>query len=266
MTHVLKKYLLKNKNSEPDYLVFSVKGFSAIELVMTLLIIGFIFLLFIPVLSSLKGEAISIQCLNNLRQHGIAWRLYLEEHGNLFPKWGYLPQKGETTDFSYGGKKGVNNTEEFNAKNRVLNKYLNINDESSPNIELFHCPADRAPNWMGYTFFDFAGTSYIANASILNYSIGSQDGSVVQVPRPLTTITRPRNKVFLEACISMNKPGHGGSGESDYPKIPVMVLFVDGHVKGPFYWNDDFEHTVYDNELGRPIYSKGIIFSSPDGK
>ncbi len=49
--------------------------------------------------------------------------------------------------------------------------------------------------------------------------------------------------VYLETCNAYNNPGHGGKGytvgDSD---IPVMVLFVDGHVKGPFLVSDDFNN------------------------
>jgi prepilin-type processing-associated H-X9-DG protein len=63
-------------------------------------------------------------------------------------------------------------------------------------------------------------------------------------PRPLSTITSLHDKVYLERCIEFKYPGHGGGGPDliSFPfRIPVMVLFVDGHVAGLFFWDDDFE-------------------------
>ena len=38
----------------------------------------------------------------------------------------------------------------------------------------------------------------------------------------------------------MNNPGHGGKEYTAVGEIPVMVLFVDGHIAGPFLYDDDF--------------------------
>lgn len=61
--------------------------------------------------------------------------------------------------------------------------------------------------------FDYVGNSYTMNSSVLGYMYG---------PRPLSAITKPRDKVYLEIDHTYNTPGHGGKGE------------VDGHVGGPF--------------------------------
>ena len=51
----------------------------------------------------------------------------------------------------------------------------------------------------------------------------------------------------MEICYWGNSPGHGGRGDVN-PKTPVMVLFVDGHVAGPFLYDENFEAYLPDTD------------------
>ena len=74
------------------------KAFTLIELLMVIVILGIILSLLFPALGRVREGARRAQCANNLRQHGIAWYLYLDDHDEMFP----------TTEFSgaFGGKVG----------------------------------------------------------------------------------------------------------------------------------------------------------------
>lgn len=62
-----------------------VAGFTLIELLVVIAIIAILAALLLPVLSAAKERARRIQCLNNVRQIGIALRLYADQNRDLLP-------------------------------------------------------------------------------------------------------------------------------------------------------------------------------------
>ena len=229
------------------------KAFTLLELLVTMAIVGITIAFLMPVLGRAREQARRAQCANNLRQHGIAWHIYLDDYGERFPVWG-LPIDGGVTSSTFGGKQG-NELATYGAQYRVLNRYLDIYDESSPNLEVFHCPDDikRLNHQDNKTVFDYYGNSYWANIRVFRF------GWATFRPRPLSTITRPYNRIWIEICRDRNTPGHGGKGLI-YPNTPVMVLFVDGHASGTFLYPEDFEKPL----SGIPDTTKKVL-SDPNG-
>ncbi|MDP3790266.1 MAG: DUF1559 domain-containing protein [Candidatus Omnitrophota bacterium] len=216
-------------------------GFTLVELLVVIVIVGLLLAMLFPVLGRAREGARRAQCANNLRQHGIAWYLYLDDHNDCFPPWGVLGlPDGSANQWYFGGKYGG-----------VLNSYLDITSGTSPNTAIFHCPDDIKPQYPSVgdmlNTFDLRGNSYMGNWKILLY------GPWPHSPRSLSTITSPHDKVLLESDNSENNPGHGGKGA--YSDMYVMVLFVDGHVAGPFssnFSNNDFEY------VGNPNSDKRV--------
>ena len=222
------------------------RAFTLLELLVAIVIIGLVLAMLLPTMGRVREGARRVQCMNNLRQHGIAWYLYLDDHDECFPVDNLPPSAGGATKYTFGGKQGSYSfyDENYDARWRVLNRYVDIRSEDDKGaLEIFHCPSDMKPAWPSpsKTNFDYRGNSYLFNPLIINYN---------SRPRPLSTITSPRNKVYLEMCNYGNKPGHGRKGQL-IPKIPVMVLFVDGHVAGPFLYNADFES--YKTNTSKPV-------------
>jgi prepilin-type N-terminal cleavage/methylation domain-containing protein/prepilin-type processing-associated H-X9-DG protein len=200
------------------------RAFTLIELLVVIAIIGMLAAILVPVAGRAREAARRSQCANSLRQHGTAWYLYLDDHNECFP----------TNSTSHGlivllfGGGGTYGALGVAAQDRVLNSYLEIHDDASPNIQLFRCPDDNVA-------FGTYKNSYRVNNRIIHFA-----GTIPNdKPRPLSTITAPKNKVMLEHCVEFSKPGHGGK-DAVSPRIPVMVLFVDGHVAGPYLYDGDF--------------------------
>lgn len=212
------------------------KAFTLIELLVVITIISIVAGLLLPAIGRVREGARRAMCANNLRQHGIAWYLYLDDHNDVFPISAESPSPTQCSDHTFGGWQGnaYMSHDNYKAVNRPLNRYLDVTDTSA---EIFHCPDDLKPWLEGFTGFDWRGTSYIMNEYLLECR--------------LDAITRSRSKVYLERCYEFDKPGHSRR-EDALGEAPVMVLFVDGHVSGPYLYHNDFD--LIGTEPQKPVY------------
>ncbi len=63
------------------------EGFTLIELLVVISIIALLMSILMPALSKTKEQAKTVICLSNLHQHGLAWKLYTDDHkGILVPE------------------------------------------------------------------------------------------------------------------------------------------------------------------------------------
>src|SRR5262249_31426633 len=152
-----------------------VMAFTLIELLVVVAIIAILAAMLLPVLGRTKERAQITQCLSNLRQIGVAIKMYVDERGK-FPPFGNLSWESRGPTFqSYVLTLGGKDADEAHynlaapAINRPLYPYLKPS-------KVFCCPADRGQeetdtfDGTGYdgtwkpSNFETLGCSYAYNA------------------------------------------------------------------------------------------------------
>lgn len=152
------------------------RAFTLIELLVVMAIIALLAGMLLPALSRGKESARATQCLNQMRQIGMAVRLYAEDHGDEFPR-------SQHSAFANGQLPWERSLAPFLSSTTIL--WTNLMEG------VYHCPSDRRPAPWSF--------SYGLN---VYFELGPNDDYVgkpqtwrrtVQVPRPSVTILFAEN-------------------------------------------------------------------------
>jgi prepilin-type N-terminal cleavage/methylation domain-containing protein/prepilin-type processing-associated H-X9-DG protein len=123
------------------------EAFTLIELLIVIAVIAILAALLLPALSQAKGRALTVACLNNLKQQQVGWHLYADDHNDtVVPNNSFysLSSPGSTAPPELTGTgpswcPGVAplDTTSANLQQGLLFPY-------NRTIALYHCPADRS--------------------------------------------------------------------------------------------------------------------------
>jgi len=200
------------------------KAFTLVELLVAIAIIAVLAALLFPVLAKARERAKRAECVSNLRQIGVAIRLYLDDWNDTYP------QAYRVDSVRIGRRPSLPQT---------MTAY--VTDQA-----VWRCPSDigeiytspSAPGFGGRTvpFYTpgFHDTSYSYPGADWN-QIGELDG------RRAFTVKKPSLAVLCHET----RPWHGPwewSGNPFTDHAVWNVLYCDGHVasKGAREWNRDW--------------------------
>jgi prepilin-type N-terminal cleavage/methylation domain-containing protein len=159
-------------------------GFTLIELLVVIAIIGILTGLLLPLLGRSKAKAKSIQCLSNLKQVGLGFRMWADENGHRFP-W--------QVPVAEGGAKGIG---------EAWSHFIVLSNELKT-AEVLHCPSDQVQD-IAKGFSDQDDDFGHEKDEVLSYFVGTDASERY----PSSLVTGDRNLLGQEnqSCGSAEIP------------------------------------------------------------
>lgn len=181
-------------------------GFTLVELLAVIAIIGVLVSLLLPSISKVKGQARETQCVGNFKQIGLLFRYYHDDRGG-FPRRGVTEinpstqrRKGKPLHHTVGGVNPAPfpyNDQYCQATNRPLFSY-----QRDP--FLFRCPMDKGHrgdlDWPNHRTDDKPSAWETAGCSYLyNIELGAPEDTSRHPPLPLATLRPTRGTIASQA-------------------------------------------------------------------
>lgn len=214
------------------------KGFTLLELLVVIGIIGILASLLLPVLSRAKEKARQAKCLSNFKQLGMAFHLYLEESREFFPAPGSRTAYGPLTE------DWIHWQNNRNPANSAIAPHL----AGAFSTNLFRCPSDTEALRLAQSFtatnpyvFSYTLTAHQVTNDLnvgISFALGTTTGlgQRKKLPFALSFVKRPGGTIMLaeeeRAVVNDARWMPDRNPLTTRHNSKGNVGFVDGHVEG----------------------------------
>jgi prepilin-type N-terminal cleavage/methylation domain-containing protein/prepilin-type processing-associated H-X9-DG protein len=172
-------------------------GFTLIELLVVIAIIAILASLLLPALGRARNQAKRASCLSQLKQHGVAWRFYLDENNSRFP------DRRDLKSSLPGGYKPWDTWPKSDPRAGWAAIVLSNTLTSS---EVWNCPSLKAASWVEVPQAT-QRTSSASNAIVAGYWMWRFDRN--DDPVPLDNFWGRTEMVCVESLRDANNPTAG---------------------------------------------------------
>lgn len=197
------------------------RAFTLIELMVVIAIIGILASLIMPAINRAKLKAKNISCVSQLRQLGLAARMYADEHDQRMPSAELLPTM--PLDPAFPQPRICD----------VLSSYVGkvISGTNTPAALVFKCPSDKGRSYA------LEGSSYEWNAELNGRRMDETRTATLHLVE--VEVINGQEILRRNEAKTMSFPPETTPLLLDYeenhprpPKPGKNVVFMDGHVTG----------------------------------
>ena len=204
-------------------------GFTLIELLVVIAIIAILAAMLLPALSKAKSLASTTRCLNNLKQLGVCWQMYVHDNNDLLVPNNSVNAVPPAPPLLKGASWALADPIAANVQDGLLFEY-------NRSLGIYHCPADP---------------STLAEAP--DGSLPRRpDGSFDAVPGAKGGVGSMRARSYN---MSMSVNGYPDFDTNIAALIPMFKKLCE--IKAPnvdrcFVFIDEHEYTMVDSQFGMP--------------